>query len=182
MTIVLLNLRPEYTAAATPCGGHITRAQAVGKRNSKWQLSPILVAFAAWTGCGSGLSSVSGTVTLDGKPLAGSENVRVTIMFFPESGTGAPAAALADESGGYTVSTGSQAGLAPGNYVVTLSATEYRPAAGGGAPARRVLTPSRYANPKQSGLRAQVEPGRNKFDFNLQSDSRDRSPDRTANS
>jgi hypothetical protein len=106
----------------------------------------------------------------DGEPLAGSDNVRVTIMFYPESGSGAPAAAIADEAGEYVLSTGSQAGLAPGNYVVTLSATEFTPTADpGGMPGKRVLTPARYANPKQSGFRAEVTPGRNTFDFDLQS-------------
>ena len=140
------------------------------------RLHAFLILTVVLTGCGSGLSSVSGNLTLDGKPLAGSDNVRVTIMFFPESGSGAPAAALADEEGGYSVSTGSQSGLAPGNYVVTLSATEYRPTdSTGGMPSKRVLTPARYANPKLSGLRAEVQPGRNTFDFDLRSEADRRS-------
>lgn len=122
-------------------------------------------------GCGSDLASVSGTLTLDGKPLAGTENTNVTIMFYPETGSGAPSAAMTDESGHYKLSTGSQAGIAPGPYVVTLSASEFsEPAPGGGAPRRRILTPAKYANPSQSGLRAEVQPGRNTFDFDLKSE------------
>ena len=141
-----------------------------------WRLYTFLIMAVVLTGCGSGRSSVSGTLTLDGKPLAGSENVQVTIIFYPESGIGAPAAAMADQDGRYAVSTGSQAGLAPGNYAVALSATEYGTTnTAGGMPAKRVLTPARYANPKQSGLRAEVQPGRNTFDFDLQSDVNRRS-------
>jgi hypothetical protein len=95
-------------------------------------------------------------------------------MFFPASGSGAPAAALADESGNYSLSTGAQSGLAPGSYVVTLAATEVTPGAAG-EPRKRVITPLRYANPKQSDLRAEVEPGRNTFDFDLRSDAGGRS-------
>lgn len=132
----------------------------------------ILVMSVALTGCGNGLSSVSGDLTLDDQPLAGSDRVRATIMFYPESG-GAPAAALADESGGYVLSTGAQDGLAPGNYLVIVSATESSPpAVAGGTPSKRVLTPEKYANPKQSGLRAEVKPGRNTFNFDLKSDAK----------
>jgi hypothetical protein len=132
------------------------------------------LSFVALAGCGNGRSSVRGTLTLDGQPLARTDNVHVTIMFFPASGNGAPAAALADESGNYSLTTGSQSGLAPGTYVVTLAATEVAPVAGG-APRKRMITPSRYANPKQSDLRAEVEPGRNTFNFDLHSDAGGRS-------
>jgi hypothetical protein len=128
----------------------------------------ILLSLVGWGGCNGGRSSVRGTLTLDGEPLARTENVQVTIMFFPANGSGAPAAALADESGNYTLTTGSQSGLAPGSYVVTLAATEVTPAAGGSSK-KRMVTPLRYANPKQSDLRAEVQPGRNTFDFDLQS-------------
>lgn len=135
-----------------------------------WALCSAVMTSIVLTGCGNGLSSVSGTLNLDGTPLARTDNVNVTIMFYPESGSGAPAAAMADETGRYVLSTGSQESLAPGSYVVTLSATEFTPpTAAGGMPNRRVLTPARYANPKQSGLRAEVKPGRNTFDFELSS-------------
>ncbi len=123
---------------------------------------------ALLTGCGGGPSSVSGNVTLDGQPLAGKDQTRVTIMFYPESG-GAPAAALADEYGGYSLATGAQKGLAPGNYVVIIAATESTPAAAGGMPGKRMITPAKYADPKQSGFHAEVKPGRNTFDFDLKS-------------
>lgn len=137
-----------------------------------WGLFPVLALGVVVAGCGSGLSSVSGNITLDGQPLAGGENVRITIMFYPASGRGAPAAAIADEDGGYFLSTGSKEGVVPGSYVVTLSAVEFIPSkTPGGMPAKKVLTPSRYANAKKSGLSADVKPGRNTFDFELHSDA-----------
>jgi hypothetical protein len=136
-----------------------------------WCVCAALLLMAVVAGCGDGRSSVSGKLTLDGKPLARSKDKQVTIMFFPESGNGAPAAALADESGKYELTTGGQSGLAPGNYVVTLVATEFTSAANDGASAKRIVTPLRYANPKLSGLRAEVQPGRNTFDYDLTADS-----------
>jgi len=122
-------------------------------------------------GCGGSESSVSGSITLDGQPLATTDAVRVTIMFFPESG-GAPAAARADESGQYSLSTGGQSGLAPGDYTVAISANDAgRPQNGEAAPAARATSPLHYANPKLSGLKAEVEPGSNTFDFDLKSSS-----------
>jgi hypothetical protein len=138
-------------------------------------LLPVAIIALFVTGCGSGLSSVSGHITMDGKPLAGAENVAVTVMFYPESGRGAPAAGLADENGDYYVSTGAKEGLPSGNYVVTLSACKFTPPPGGGMPSRKVLTPSRYANPKLSGLRATVQPGRNTFNIELSSSDAGRS-------
>jgi hypothetical protein len=130
--------------------------------------------FIACAGCGNGRSTVLGTLTLDGKPLGRTATVQVTIMFSPADGSGAPAAALGDESGCYELTTGSQHGLAPGQYIVTLAATEATQGRGGES-RKRVLTPLRYANPKETDLRADVQPGRNTFDFNLRSDAQGRS-------
>lgn len=91
-------------------------------------------------------------------------------MFYPESGVGAPAAATVDESGEYQLSSGSQNGLAPGPYVVTLSAMELTfPNGPEAEPSRKLLTPMRYAQPKESGLRREVKPGSNRFDLELTS-------------
>jgi hypothetical protein len=135
----------------------------------------LCLALVTWAGCGSGLSSVSGQLTLDGQPLARSEQVQITIMFYPESGSGAPAAGIVDESGRYRLSTGRQDGIAPGEYVVTLAAVEVKPSAPGRPANKRVITPLRYTNPKLSDLRAAVQPGRNTLDFDLRSDAKGRS-------
>jgi hypothetical protein len=133
------------------------------------RFSSVLLLTAVLTGCGDGSASVSGRLTLDGQPLAGSNQVRATVMFYPESG-GAPAAALADEQGRYRLATGARMGLAPGNYLVVISATESEPSTSeADTPKKRVITPAKYADPKQSGFRAEVKPGNNTFDFDMQS-------------
>jgi hypothetical protein len=137
-----------------------------------WRAGLLCLALIACAGCGNGLSSVSGKLTLDGQPLARSEQVQVTIMFYPESGGGAPAAGMVDESGRYSLSTGRQDGIAPGDYLVALAAVEVKPSAPGRPPNKRVITPMRYTNPKQSELRAAVQPGSNTFDFELTSEKR----------
>lgn len=121
-----------------------------------------LALLTAALGCGNTLSSVSGTLTLDGKPLAASDTVHVTIMFYPEGG-GAPASARVDSSGRYELATGAAEGIAEGRYVAIVSAIE---SAGGAA---KSLTPEKYADPKQSGLAIEVRPGNNTFDFELKS-------------
>lgn len=136
-----------------------------------WGVIIVSVTLLAFTGCGGDWSSVSGKLSLDGKPLASGENRQVTLMFQPESGGGPPAAAQVDSSGYYTLSTGSRGGLPPGNYVVTISAMDLSfPAGPNNPPVRRLITPLKYAQPEQSGLRCVVQPGRNQFDFGLDSD------------
>jgi hypothetical protein len=131
-----------------------------------------LVVLCVLSGCGGGPASVSGNLTLDGKPLAGGNQVRVTIMFYPESG-GAPAGAVADEAGRYQLATGAQMGLAPGKYIVLVAATESTAStAKEGASRKRIVTPAEYMDPKKAKLRAEVQPGSNTFNFDLKSGSK----------
>jgi hypothetical protein len=119
-------------------------------------------------GCGSNMASVSGAVTLDGKPLAGNERLRGTVQFMPEDGHGTTAVGYLDENGHYVLSSGSRAGVLPGKYLVTVSATEIiPPKIPGEAPGGRLVTPSRYADVKNSGFTAEVVHGRNTFDYDL---------------
>jgi hypothetical protein len=137
-----------------------------------WIVNRVVVLFLAlggFAGCGESLPTVSGNLTLDGRPLAASDTTRVTIMFYPEGG-GAPAAALVDSNGHYQLATGAKEGVAVGRYVAVVSATDSAPSGvAGGSPRKKVLTPAIYANPKQSGLVADVKPGSNTFDFDLKS-------------
>ena len=129
----------------------------------------LVLGVASLPGCGNGLSDVSGHITLNGQPLVGGGDMRTTVYFFPEGGTGAPAVGLTDEDGNYEIQTGSQEGVMPGSYLVTISASKLIPPrvpgeAAGGKP----LTPRKYANPSTSGLRVEVAPGSNEFDFALE--------------
>jgi hypothetical protein len=133
----------------------------------------LLLLLPAICGCGNGLSSVSGLVTLDGNPLKGGGEVRATVYLFPEGGTGAPAVGLVDESGEYTVSTGTKNGVLPGAYLVSISASELYGENIPGVPrSGRRVTPARYADPRRSDFRIEVGSGSNTFDFALESDTR----------
>ena len=153
-------------------------AHRVMKTNVSMQLTRIprataLVLSFFITGCGSGLARVGGTVTLDDKPLAGGRDLRVTVLFVPESGSGTTGAALVDADGRYSLSTGAKSGIQPGDYLVAISAVEViRPKDESAPPGSRPLTAQHYADPKLSGFRAEVQPGSNTFDFNLRSDAR----------
>jgi len=119
-------------------------------------------------GCGSGLSSVSGTVTLDGKPLAGNDKLSGTVQFSPEAGRGATAVGNLDQNGRYHLSTGSRVGVLPGRYLVSVSAVEIiPPKVAGEAGSGRLATPPRYADAKTSGFTAEVSSGSNSFDYAL---------------
>lgn len=115
---------------------------------------------AATLGCGTHESSVTGTVTLDDVPLS-----RGTVTFHPKAG-GAAAYARIDAEGHYTIKTGDQEGLKPGEYVVTVVATTPPPPenpSGFG----KLLTPERYGTVEKSGLEYTVSTGHNRIDLRL---------------
>lgn len=121
-------------------------------------------------GCGNGLASVSGEVSLDGEPLRGGGEVRAIVYLYPEGGSGAPAVGLVDDAGEYSVMTGTKDGVAPGSYLVSISASELIGEDIPGVPrSGRRITPPHYADPRQSDLRVQVAEGSNEFDFALDS-------------
>lgn len=148
-------------------------------KKSNWPAAVAMVALAiavaSSTGCGNSLAKVSGEVTIDGSPLVAGENVRGTVYFYPTGGSGAPAVGLLDAEGRYEIITGSKTGIEPGSYVVTISATEIIPAKQeGDAPSGKPITARKYANPRESGFRVEVEQGSNTFDFDLESERRTR--------
>ncbi len=124
---------------------------------------------ATLVGCGSGMANVSGTVTLDGKSIAGGDDVRGTVTFYPVDGSAAPAIGILDQSGHYELSTGTKKGALPGAYMVAIAATRVIIPEGGGTPSGRPITPRYYASAKTSRLSADVQPGSNTFDFPLES-------------
>jgi len=86
---------------------------------------PLLAALAAaaLSGCDSGprLVPVTGTVTLDGKPLEGAN-----IAFVPDQGNAVstPGTDLTGASGNFKIAYNNRAGLAPGKYKVAISKLE----------------------------------------------------------
>jgi hypothetical protein len=108
-------------------------------------------------------------VTFDGQPIAGGSEVHAMVCFTPVGG-GPPGIGEIDSSGHFSLATGSAAGIRPGKYLVSVSATKLIPSTTPGMPGGgRPLTPAKYANPKESGLEADIQPGSNALDFNLQS-------------
>lgn len=116
---------------------------------------------------------VSGTVTLDGRPLADA------LVIFQADGAKYWAEGRTDDAGGYALMTFAPAdGAVPGTYQVAI--TKYEDAASVPEQVRerpdyipRNLLPARYAAAKSSGFTVTVEPrteaDANKFDFSLKS-------------
>jgi len=120
-----------------------------------------------FTGCGNGLSQVSGTVTLDGQPLkAGQDGARVTVQFMPAGGVGPNGVGIVDDNGIYKIGTGSQFGVPAGDYNVVCSVAFNQPA---GSTAKTRGADPKFSNAKTSGLRFTVEPGKNQYDIPLTS-------------
>lgn len=131
----------------------------------------IVVGIGLCGGCGDGLASVRGQVLLDGAPLTGGGDTRAMVYLYPEGGTGAPAVGLVDENGEFSVSTGAKRGVEPGAYLVTISASRLIGEDVPGVPrSAERLTPPKYADPRRSGLRVEVDEGSNEYEFALKSE------------
>lgn len=121
-------------------------------------------------GCGKHSASVSGSVTLDGKPLA------TGVVNFTPAATGASAYANIGADGRYALQTGAEAGLEPGSYKVTVAAnaTPEQAAAMGIKIGREgimpLLTPPRYADVSSTPLVVDVKAGRQEIDLALEAD------------
>ena len=120
-------------------------------------------------GCGSdeGLTSASGTVTLDGAPLAGA-----TVEFHPQSPTGIDGVAETNTEGKYEIRTfQGKRGSLPGSYKVVVTKKElppgYDPEKGAYDPMKlKELVPAPYFDPEKTTLTATVEAGKT-HDFTL---------------
>ena len=128
------------------------------------------VFLVSFSGCENTLpATVSGKILIDGEGLTG--NVAGEVMFHP-SGGGAMAMASLKPDGTYAINTGSTKGLEPGSYLVTVRVVETAAEPPGGyqnAPGQKPLAPGRYNDRDKSGLTAEVKPGKNKLDFDLES-------------
>ncbi|QEG36418.1 hypothetical protein Pr1d_37320 [Bythopirellula goksoeyrii] len=140
-------------------------------RSCERSLSVVLCVIGALllVGCGGKPASVSGTVTLDGKPLE-----RGVVGFAPVNG-GMRAAGMIQSDGSYVLSTNRDSGLETGDYLTTVSSREPGtvPAQGGPPMPGPYITPRRYAISSTSGLQFKVEKGSNTIDIELSSEGLD---------
>ncbi len=116
-------------------------------------------------GCGSSHDAVvSGTVTLDGKPLTNGE-----VQFHPV-GDGPTAYGRLGEEGAYRLGTGSESGLDPGRYKVTVMSTEppsKELPSGATPPIGKRLSPERYGTVEATPFEFDVTDGNNTIDLAL---------------
>ncbi len=116
-------------------------------------------------GCGGPHDAhVSGTVTIDGKPLDCG-----LITFHPVAEGAAPYGSIFPD-GTYRLKTGAKEGLAPGEYIATVVAIRITASQKEEEPAGTRLTPERYGTPEESDQRFTVEPGTNRIDVSLSSE------------
>ncbi len=113
-------------------------------------------------------ANVTGSVTLDGKPLAGA-----TIVFTPVK-EGRPASAVTDAQGRYSFSTSAKdTSISPGVYRVTITegdsqdpAKPNQPKLDRVAPGNPAI-PAQFSTPETTALTAEVKLGANDFVFAL---------------
>lgn len=125
----------------------------------RWWLA-VSAVFVGLAGCGSREATVSGKVTLGDKPLTTG-----TVAFHPVAG-GPVTYGTIDSRGHYQLS----GRIAPGEYVVTVVATEdpVTPSNPNQAPpAPKLITPVRYGDRTSTDLHFTVNPGPNPIDLPL---------------
>lgn len=136
---------------------------------SRFALIALLLPVAV--GCGSSgptIAPVSGTVTLDGKPVAGAA------IGFMAIGDGPVAHGTTDAEGRYTLTCFNEPGAVVGDYNVVVSKMvdhgilpDGTIAPGGSR--EQWFTPKRYARVETSGLKATVQKGKNEIPLKLTS-------------
>ncbi|NCY17537.1 MAG: carboxypeptidase regulatory-like domain-containing protein [Actinobacteria bacterium] len=139
--------------------------------------------FLSTPGCSSGPKrpatvKVSGKVTMNGTPVP-----RATVSFQPTAPGGRAAVGITDDAGQYALTTFTAGdGAVAGDYGVAIVKMEEGAAAGAGTantdqyippegmkepPPAKSLIPTRFNNPRESGLRASVGSGSDTFNFEL---------------
>lgn len=123
----------------------------------------LLLSLALLLGCSGQNASVTGMVTLDGQPLD-----RGAVSFHA-IGSGPTAVGQIDTTGRYTLKIGEDAGLPPGEYVVTVVASEDPlPPKGFDSPTPgELITPARYGSMQTTDIRKCVVAGDNQIDLAL---------------
>ncbi len=133
---------------------------------SKLLSTVLFCSLFAFVGCGkSDISSVEGTITMDGEPLVGA-----SVTFFPPGGR--PSGARTDEDGKYVLNySGGRKGALPGKNRIKIStqADPYEDEAGNPVAATPETIPMMYNT--RTTLEFEVIDGeKNVADFDLKSD------------
>lgn len=131
----------------------------------------ICAGVAVLFGCHEAPTTVQGLVTLDGKPLAMSSDMRGSVVFQPTASEGVTLTGVIDGTGHYELSSGGSGTVTPNAYWVTVSASELVPANDNQPTTGRLLTPAKYASPMDSGFRIEVVPGKNEVNLPMISDA-----------
>src|SRR5262245_59216763 len=139
------------------------------------RLITICVMCVTAIGCQEQPTTVTGKVTLDGKPLAIGSDARGTVIFQPAGGQGSMATGLLDPTGHFQLATGASTEIAPGKYQVAVSVARLLPPSEQAEQGAERVTPARYASTSDSGLAAEVAPGENRVSFDLVSSTDDES-------
>ena len=146
----------------------------------RWWFPPLLVALVLGLGgCGGGpkLYTVTGTVTLDGKPLPGA-----AVLFLPTAEDGRQATGVTNADGSFQLETfKSRDGAQAGDYKVVVQYSESVPAGAVAAPKEgqsmkdmweasqkamkeqqnkppKYVVPTKYSDPGQTVLKQRVPP------------------------
>jgi hypothetical protein len=135
----------------------------------QWRFGILTVAAVLCSGCGGAkgpeLGTVTGTITLDGKPLP-----NVNIQFAPEATGGAPSYGGTNAEGEYKLMFAqNRPGAMLGKHRVELTAREPKTDEDGKpvGPQDVVTIPAKYQ--KKDALTAEVKAGSNTIDFKLDS-------------
>lgn len=151
-------MESKFGMHATHCGANRERCLPLSRVF-------LCVATLAFVGCNSAESTVSGIVTLDGKPVE-----RGDVTFYPaQTGKGQAASGEISSGGEYNLQTGQTGGLPAGEYQVrVVSRGESIPHPQGGPPTPgKFLLPDRYSDANKSGLHFEVQPGSNEINLEL---------------
>lgn len=137
-------------------------------RASYWLLVVAALLPVAVAGCSRGglESEVSGTVTLDGKPVGPG-----SVVYGSADSRGNVATGPVQHDGAYIMKTSREVGLAAGHYRAAVSIrempTNLQP--GERAPPGKSLIPEKYEAMETSGLEFEVKPGGNTINIELTS-------------
>ena len=141
----------------------------MGMMQNRFQLLGVLSLSVALGCSGNNYpAEVSGTVTLDGKPIGPG-----VVIFAPVGGKTNPARGAIQPNGSYFLKTSRDVGLPPGKYQVSLQIVELPahlvPGERDMSPTKSLI-PDKYTDTTTSGLEYDVAPGSNTIILRMTSD------------